>query len=61
MSKKKITVTFYMKSENVFSLKFEEFEISKISGSQGIRKMTYKGNEKVFTLDIDEIEAVIID
>lgn len=60
MFKKKITVTFYMKSGNVFSLKFKEFEISKLSGSQGNREMTYKGNEKAFTLDVNEIEAVII-
>lgn len=60
MFKKKITATFYMKSGNVFSLKFKEFEISNLSGSQGNREMTYKGNEKVFTLDVDEIEAVII-
>ena len=61
MFKRKIKVTFYMKSGNVFSLKFKEFEISKLSGSEGDRVMTYEGNEKTFTVDLDQIECVIID
>ena len=60
MFKRKVKVTFYMKSGNVFSLKFKEFEISKLSGSEGDRVMTYEGNEKTFTVDIDQIECVII-
>jgi hypothetical protein len=61
MFKRKVKVTFYMKSGNVFSLKFKEFEISKLSGSEGDRGMTYEGNEKTFTVDLDQIECVIID
>tara|TARA_R110000822_G_scaffold151815_1_gene290970 strand:+ start:458 stop:643 length:186 start_codon:yes stop_codon:yes gene_type:complete len=60
MFKRKIKVTFYLKSGNVFSLKFKKFEISKLSGSQGKRKMTYEEPEKVFTIDINEIECVVI-
>ena len=60
ISKKKIEVTFYMKSGNVFSLKFEEFEISKLSGTKGNREFSYKGAEKPFTIDIDQIECVVI-
>ena len=60
MFKRKVKVTFYMKSGNVFSLKFKEFEISKLSGNKENREMTYKGNEKAFTVDIDQIECVII-
>jgi hypothetical protein len=60
MFKRKIKVTFYMKSGNVFLLKFKEFEISKLSSSKGNREMTYKGNEKTFTVDIDQIECVVI-
>jgi hypothetical protein len=53
-------VTFYMKSGNSFSLEFEDFEMSKLSGSKGKREMKYKKPSKVFTIDIDEIEAVIV-
>jgi hypothetical protein len=60
MFKRKVKVTFYLKSGNVFSLKFESFEISKLSGGNGNREMTYKGAEKIFTVDIDNIECVII-
>jgi hypothetical protein len=59
--KKKINVTFYMKSGNVFSLKFDSFEISKLSSSVGNREMKYEGNEKTFTIDIDQIECCILD
>lgn len=57
---KKINVTFYMKSGNVFSLKFDEFNISKLSSSAGNREMQYKGAEKTFTVDIEQIECCII-
>jgi len=53
-------VTFYMKSGNSFSLEFEDFEMSKLSGSKGKREMKYKKPSKGFTIDIDEIEAVIV-
>ena len=53
-------VTFYMKSGNSFSLEFEDFEMSKLSGSKGEREMNYKQPSKGFTIDLDEIEAVIV-
>lgn len=59
MFKKRVKVTFYMKSGNVFSLKFKEFEISTLSGSKGNRTMTYSGNKKPFTIDVSEVEAVV--
>ena len=60
MFNKKIKVTFYMKSGNIFTLKFKEFEISKLSGTKGSRSMTYTEPNKTFTIDIEEIEACII-
>jgi len=59
--KRKVKVTFYMKSGNMFEIKFKEFEISKLSSSVGNREMTYKGQNKAFTVDINEIECCIID
>lgn len=56
----KTKVIFYMKSGNVFSVKFKEFEITKLSSSNGQRQMSYKEASNKFTVDIDEIEAVII-
>lgn len=60
MFKRRKKVTFYLKSGNVFSLKFDKFEISKLSGSKGKREMNYENAEKTFTIDIDEIECVVI-
>ena len=60
MFKKRIKVTFYMKSGNVISLKFKEFTISKLSGSENNREMTYDGCNKKFSIDIDEIECYTI-
>jgi len=57
----KSKVTFYMKSGNKFSMKFKEFDITKLSGSIGKREMNFKGQSDVFTIDIDEVEAVIIE
>jgi hypothetical protein len=53
-------VTFYMKSGNSFSLEFEEFEMSKLSGSKKGREMKYKTPSKGFTIDLDEVEAVVV-
>lgn len=50
--KKKIKVTFYMKSGNSFLLKFKEFEILKLK--------EYKENTEKFTININQIEAIII-
>jgi len=60
MFKKRIKVTFYMKSGNVFCLKFTKFTISKLSENKEIRKISYEGAKKTFTIDVDEIEACII-
>ena len=57
----KIKVTFYMKSGNVFSLKFREFSITRLSGSRGERNMEYEGCETTFTVDVDQIEAVVVE
>ena len=62
--KRKLKVTFYMKSGNSFMIKFDEFEISKLSESaqEGVnRTMTYSGQDKQFTVDVNEIECCIID
>lgn len=59
MKEKKVTVTFYMKSGNVFQLQFDKFEITTLSGSD--RSMKYKGCSMTFSIDIEEIEAVTID
>ncbi len=58
---KKIKVTFYMKSGSVFSLKFDKFSIGKLSATKGERHMEYSGEEKAFTIDLDELECCIID
>ena len=55
---KKIKVTFYMKSGNKITVRFKTFTIDKLSGNTN-RSMNWTGN-KNFTIDIDEIEAVII-
>ena len=49
-----------MKSGNVFTIKFKKFEITKLSGSQKNRELTYDSPSNAFTLDVDEIECVII-
>lgn len=61
----KTKVTILMKSGNSFSLKFKEFEISKLSINEpNNRELTYKlsylFNRYGFTVDIAEIEAVIM-
>lgn len=55
----KFKVTFYMKSGNSFDIEFDEFEISKLSG-EGQRTMEWKNSSHNFTVDVNEIEAVII-
>tara|TARA_R110000772_G_scaffold253692_1_gene369431 strand:- start:322 stop:528 length:207 start_codon:yes stop_codon:yes gene_type:complete len=58
--KRKIKVTFYMKSGNVIKLKFISFEIDKLSGNKGNRKLNYDGCSDGFTVDLDEIEFLVI-
>ena len=58
--KKKLKVSFYMKSGNVIYIKFDEFRISRLSGNDK-RSMTFSGEEKEFTIDIREIECCIIE
>ena len=55
----KIKVTFYMKSGNVFSLKFDKFEISRLTGNNE-REMTYEGASNSFTVDLREMEACVV-
>ena len=57
--KKWIVVDFYMKSGSVITLRFTEFEINRFDGSKA-RDMIWKGNEFAFTIDMDEIEAVVM-
>lgn len=53
-------VTFYMKSGNKISLKFKEFEISRLYDNKN-REMTWQGCKKhAFSIDLDEVEAVVI-
>lgn len=59
MFKRKLRVTFYMKSGNVIKKRFTEFEISKLSGTLGKRTMSTEGGG-IFSIDLDEIEAVTI-
>lgn len=56
----KYKVTFYMKSGNKFTMKFKVFEISKLSSNKTGREMSWKESSSGFTIDVDEIEAVII-
>lgn len=60
MFKRRIKVTFYLKSGQLFTMKFQEFEISKLSGTKGSREMDFKNPSSSFTVDLNEIEAVII-
>lgn len=56
----KTKVKFYMKSGNVITIKFDSFEITKLTGTKENRRMEYKNPSVPFTLDIDEIEAVTL-
>ena len=58
--KRKIKVDFYFKSGNQMSVSFTKFEISKLSGNDEELKMSYGGQSKTFTVDLDELECVII-
>ncbi len=49
-----------MKSGKTIVMKFDKFEISKLSGTIGNRKMTYTNEKAVFSMDIDAIEFVSI-
>lgn len=59
MRKKK--VTFYMKSGNSFTVKFKTFSISRLTSNKEKREMRWEDPDVTgLTIDIDEIEAVII-
>ncbi len=49
-----------MKSGNLITMKFDTFSIDKLSGTVGNREMTWKNPSNIFTIDINEIECVII-
>lgn len=54
-----VEVHFYMKSGNDFVVKAKDFSITKLSGTVGKRSMSLNSDFTV-TIDIDEIEAVIV-
>ena len=56
----KESVTMYLKSGNSITLKFNSFEITKLSGSVGKRTLKFADCEASFSIDADEIDAVII-
>ena len=57
--KRKIKVDFYFKSGNQLSVNFTRFEITKLS-VDGDLEMNYEGQSKTFTIDLNELECVII-
>lgn len=59
MFKRKLRVTFYMKSGNVIKREYTKFEISKLTGSIDDREMSSEGGGTM-TIDLDEVEAVVI-
>ena len=61
MSKHKEKVTFYMKSGNVIVNYYTGFEISKLTGSKGDRKMEYTSSKALMTIDIAQIECCLIE
>lgn len=59
IGKKRTKVDFYMKSGNSFSIKFEKFTVKhKEDGS--ITGFTWTNPDKQHTIDIEQVEAVII-
>jgi hypothetical protein len=57
---KRFKVKFYLKSGSIITMRFKKFEITKLSGTLGKRKMTSEGKPGEFTIDVDELEAVVI-
>jgi hypothetical protein len=57
---KRFKVKFYLKSGSIFTMRFKEFEISRLTSTLGKRKMTFGGESRGFTIDVDELEAVVI-
>ena len=58
--KRRTKVTFLMRSGNTFTMRFEKFEITRLSGSPGTRKLTYTNSSNTFSVDVALIEACII-
>jgi hypothetical protein len=57
---KRFKVKFYLKSGSIVTMRFKKFEITKLSGTLGEREMDFYGNSETFTIDVDELEAVVI-
>jgi hypothetical protein len=57
--KKRVQVTFYMKSGNIIIRSFDEFELTKLSGDSG-KSMSYENPDKKFTIDVAEIECCTV-
>ena len=57
---KRFKVKFYLKSGSIVTMRFKKFEITKLSGTLGKREMDFDGSSETFTIDVDELEAVVI-
>ena len=56
--KRKTKVKLYLSSGQTMIVKFDEFSMSRLSGTKGNRTMSCKGGDRKFTIDLDEIVAV---
>lgn len=51
----KIKVTFYLSSGQKMVVKCKKFDMTKLSGTKGNRKIDIKGADMAWTIDVDEI------
>jgi len=57
---RKFKVTFVMASGAIFKVRFNKFESSLLTGTKGNRTVSHSGGPTGFTIDIDEVQAIVI-